>query len=157
MNESVERTPNVSTNGSLDDYRPIIPLRSTTSLLKFRFCASDLCYVSSLHDGMNLVAKEYAPPAGTSRECWCSANSPARREPPALIVNPYNLEKQRRYRRAEMPLEEQRDRMRSMRSILVQYNVYRWAGRMLMDAARLRNQERVAGRLSDRSNVAPAV
>ena len=56
-----------------------------------------------------------------------------------------------------LPLEEQRDRMRSMRSILVQYNVYRWAGRMLMDAARLRNQERVAGRLSDRSNVAPAV
>jgi trehalose 6-phosphate synthase len=36
--------------------------------------------------------------------------------------------------------------MRSMRSLLVQFNVYRWAGTMLVDAARLRNQERVAGR-----------
>ena len=54
------------------------------------------------------------------------------------------------------PLEEQQDRMRSMRSLLVQFNVYRWAARMLMDAARLRNQERVAGRLAERSSVAPA-
>ena len=56
-----------------------------------------------------------------------------------------------------MPLEEQRDRMLSMRSLLVQFNVYRWAGRMLMDAARLRNQERVAGRIAERSGIGTAV
>jgi trehalose 6-phosphate synthase len=56
-----------------------------------------------------------------------------------------------------MPLEEQRDRMRSIRPLLAQFNVYRWAGKMLMDAARLRNQERVAGRLAERSTAAPAV
>jgi trehalose 6-phosphate synthase len=44
-----------------------------------------------------------------------------------------------------------------MRPLLAQFNVYRWAGKMLMDAARLRNQERVAGRLAERSNAAPAV
>ena len=52
-----------------------------------------------------------------------------------------------------MPVEEQQDRMRSMRSLLAQFNVYRWAGKMLVDAARLRNQERVAGRLAERSAV----
>jgi trehalose 6-phosphate synthase len=56
-----------------------------------------------------------------------------------------------------MPVEEQRDRMRSMRPLLAQFNVYRWAGKMLMDAARLRNQERVAGRLAERLSVGPAV
>jgi len=44
-----------------------------------------------------------------------------------------------------------------MRSILVQFNVYRWAGKMLVDAARLRNQDRVAGRLAERAAVGPAV
>ena len=42
--------------------------------------------------------------------------------------------------------------MRSMRSLLVQFNVYRWAGKMLVDAARLRNQDRVAGRLAERAS-----
>ena len=49
-----------------------------------------------------------------------------------------------------MPRE---DRMRSMRSLIGQFNVYRWAGKMLVDAARIRNQERVAGRLAERPAV----
>ena len=44
-----------------------------------------------------------------------------------------------------MPPDEQRDRMRSMRSLIQEFNVYRWAGRMLLDAARMRNRRRVAG------------
>jgi trehalose 6-phosphate synthase len=52
-----------------------------------------------------------------------------------------------------MPIDEQQDRMRSMRSLLAQFNVYRWAGKMLVDAARLRSQERVAGRLAERALV----
>jgi trehalose 6-phosphate synthase len=47
-----------------------------------------------------------------------------------------------------MPKDEQRDRMRSMRSLVAEFNVYRWAGRMLVDAARLRRRERLTGRLS---------
>ena len=46
--------------------------------------------------------------------------------------------------------------MRSMRSILLRFNVYRWAGTMLVDAARLRNQERVAGRLAERAALGSA-
>jgi trehalose 6-phosphate synthase len=54
-------------------------------------------------------------------------------------------------------VEAQQDRMPSMRSLLVQFNVYRWVGKMLVDAALVRNQERVAGRLAERSSVGSAV
>lgn len=56
-----------------------------------------------------------------------------------------------------MPVEEQQERMSSMRSLLAQFNVYRWAGKMLVDAARLRIQERVAGRLNERTHLGPVV
>jgi trehalose 6-phosphate synthase len=48
-----------------------------------------------------------------------------------------------------MSAEEQRMRMRAMRAFVAEFNVYRWAGRMLVDAARLRRRERLSGRLSD--------
>ena len=164
LNESVERiAERINQRFGRDDYRPIILLRShhePPEVFRF-FRASDLCYVSSLHDGMNLVAKEFVAARTDLKGVLVLSEftGAARELTEALIVNPYNLEESSDALAAalRMPLEEQRDRMRSMRSILVQYNVYRWAGRMLMDAARLRNQERVAGRLSDRSNVAPAV
>ena len=40
--------------------------------------------------------------------------------------------------------------MRAMRTFVAEFNVYRWAGRMLVDAARLRRRERLTGRLSSR-------
>ncbi len=46
-----------------------------------------------------------------------------------------------------MSTNEQRDRMRSMRGLVQEYNIYRWAGRMLMDAARVRQQNRLEGKL----------
>ncbi len=49
----------------------------------------------------------------------------------------------------EMSPTEQCDRMRSMRGFLSEFNVYRWAGRMLVDAARLRSRDRLTGRLAD--------
>jgi trehalose 6-phosphate synthase len=70
-------------------------------------------------------------------------------------VNPYDLDDSSEALAAalNMPADEQRDRMRSMRSLLAQFNVYRWAGKMLVDAARVRNQDRVSGRLAARSTV----
>jgi trehalose 6-phosphate synthase len=46
-----------------------------------------------------------------------------------------------------MPADEQRARMRSMRSLVETFNVYRWAGRMLIDAARMRHHHRVLTRV----------
>ncbi len=48
-----------------------------------------------------------------------------------------------------MSPDEQRERMRAMRAFLSEFNVYRWAGRMLVDAARLRSRERLTGRFVD--------
>jgi trehalose 6-phosphate synthase len=146
-----------------EGYQPIILLRShhePPEVFRF-FRAADLCYVSSLHDGMNLVAKEFVAARTDLKGVLVLSEftGAARELTEALIVNPYDLEGSSGALAAAltMPLEEQRDRMRSMRPLLAQFNVYRWAGKMLMDAARLRNQERVAERLAERSSVGPAV
>jgi trehalose 6-phosphate synthase len=46
-----------------------------------------------------------------------------------------------------MPDVEQRERMRSMRAQVKDFNVYRWAGRMLLDAARMRRRERILAKI----------
>ena len=51
------------------------------------------------------------------------------------------------YRGLTMPADEQRVRMRSMRRLVQEFNVYRWAGAMLLDAARLRQRQRVSARI----------
>ena len=68
----------------------------------------------------------------------------------ALIVNPYDLgqSSDALALALRMPIEEQRERMRSMRRLVSEFNVYRWAGRMIVDAAELRRKERISGRLS---------
>jgi trehalose 6-phosphate synthase len=75
----------------------------------------------------------------------------------ALIVNPYDLEEASAALATalSMSVEEQRDRMRSMRAFISEFNVYRWAGRMLVDAARLRRRDRLTGRLTDHPPVGP--
>jgi trehalose 6-phosphate synthase len=113
--------------------------------------AADICFVSSLHDGMNLVAKEYVAAhddeqgvlilsqfAGASREL-----------PEALIVNPYDADECATALRdaLAMSVDEQRDRMRLMRNIIREFNVYRWAGRMLLDAAAMRQRKRFRDRM----------
>lgn len=157
LNEAVEQlAERINQRFGSEGYRPVILLRSHHEPPEvFRYYrAADLCYVSSLHDGMNLVAKEFiAARTDLKGVLLLSEFTGAARElTEALVVNPYDLEaaSEAMAFALEMPEEEQRDRMRSMRSLVMQFNVYRWAGRMLVDAARLRNQERVSGRLSDR-------
>jgi len=53
-----------------------------------------------------------------------------------------------------MPPVEQRERMRSMRRQVQDFNVYRWAGRMLVDAARLRQREHVMSKIDSHSRLA---
>ncbi|MBL8949550.1 MAG: trehalose-6-phosphate synthase [Myxococcaceae bacterium] len=116
--------------------------------------AADVTYVSSLHDGMNLVAKEYVAARDDERGVLVlsSFTGAARELTEALMVNPYDLEQASSALATAltMPEAEQVDRMRSMRALVAEYNVYRWAGRMLVDAARHRARERLSGRLTDR-------
>src|SRR5262245_59393952 len=111
------------------------------------FRAADVCVVSSLHDGMNLVAKEFVASRDDEQGVLILSTfaGAARELSEALMVNPYDT-----YAMGEaleqallMPPAEQRERLRLMRELVRVRNVYRWAGQMLLDAARLRNQQRI--------------
>ena len=113
--------------------------------------ACDVCLVTSLHDGMNLVAKEFVAARDDERGVLVLSQftGAARELHEALIINPYHIEQgaEALYRSLTMPEAEQRERMRSMRAMVRDFNVFRWAGRMLIDAARLRRRERVMARI----------
>lgn len=123
----------------------------TAEVYRF-YRAADVCYVSSLHDGMNLVAKEYVAARDDERGVLVLSQfaGAAKELTEALVVNPYDLAEASRALVAavRMPEIEQRERMRSMRRLVAQRNVFRWAGRMLVDAALLRRRQRMDGRLS---------
>ena len=108
---------------------------------------ADVCVVSSLHDGMNLVAKEFVAARDDEQGVLIlSQFTGASRElPEALVVNPYDIDQfaAALHVALNMPPAEQRARMRSMHGLIQEFNVYRWAGRMLMDAARMRQRNRV--------------
>jgi alpha,alpha-trehalose-phosphate synthase [UDP-forming] len=102
---------------------------------------ADFCMVTSLHDGMNLVAKEYvAGREDDSGVLILSRFTGASRElREALLVNPYDIEDTAAaIRRAvQMPKEEQRERMSRMRSQVREHNVYRWAALLLSELGRM--------------------
>jgi trehalose 6-phosphate synthase len=66
----------------------------------------------------------------------------------SLIVNPYDIEQSAAAMHLALTMspDEQRARMRSMRNLVQEFNVFRWAGRMLLDAARMRHRRRVLSR-----------
>jgi trehalose 6-phosphate synthase len=137
-----------------NDYSPLLMVAEHHSQEQVYeiYRAADICMVTSLHDGMNLVAKEFVAArddeqgvlllstfAGASRELL-----------EALIVNPYDtaMTSEALLQALTMAPEEQRERMRPMREMVRDNNVYRWAGSMLLDAARLRKRgdlDRVTG------------
>ncbi len=110
--------------------------------------AADFCLVNSLHDGMNLVAKEFVASrddedgvlilstfAGASRELA-----------EAVLINPFDVNETADAMALAMRMgrDERRDRMALMRRTVKENNVYRWAGRMLMDAGRIRQRQNLA-------------
>ena len=162
LNDGIERlVERINARFSDGSYRPIILLRAhhePQSVYRF-YRAVELCYVSSLHDGMNLVAKEFIAARDDERGALILSTftGAARELTEALIVNPYDLEEASSALRIalDMPETEQRDRLRAMRNHIAEHNVYRWAGSMLIDAAQLRSRERLRGRLDSGRNEAP--
>ncbi|HVX95866.1 MAG TPA: trehalose-6-phosphate synthase [Polyangia bacterium] len=151
----VSLTSQINARWGSGDYRPILLLRAhhePAAVFRY-FRAADLCYVSSLHDGMNLVAKEFVAARDDERGVLVLSQftGAARDLPEALIVNPYDLSQasDALATALKMPAAEQQERMRSMRRMVSEFNVYRWAGRMLIDAAEVRRRDRLAGRLAN--------
>jgi trehalose 6-phosphate synthase len=130
-------------------WRPILLLRGhhePPAIFRF-YRAADVCCVTSLHDGMNLVAKEFVAAREDERGVLILSQftGAAGELPQALVVNPYDAEQTAQALRTALAMspEEQHARMRAMRQHVAEFNVYRWAGRMIDDAARLREQGRV--------------
>ncbi len=155
LNENVEQVAaRVNQRFASGAYRPVILKRAhhePPAVFRY-YRAADVCYVSSLHDGMNLVAKEFVAARDDEQGVLVLSHftGAARELTEALSVNPYDLEEASEALATAllMPSDEQRDRMRAMRALVAEFNVYRWAGKMLVDAARLRRRERLSGRLS---------
>jgi trehalose 6-phosphate synthase len=102
---------------------------------------ADFCMVTSLHDGMNLVAKEFVSVRDDEDGVLILSQftGAARELGDALLVNPYDVNAMAEAIRAAitMPPAERRSRMARMRQVVREYNIYRWAGRILADLARL--------------------
>ena len=104
--------------------------------------AASLCMVTSLHDGMNLVAKEFVASREDERGVLLLSTfaGAAHELSDALLVNPYDIAQLARaiHRALEMPEQEQAERMQRMRHTVRQHNVYRWAAHLLSDLTEIR-------------------
>jgi trehalose 6-phosphate synthase len=109
--------------------------------------AADICMVPSLHDGMNLIAKEYVSQRGEDDGVLVlSKFAGAMHElPEALRINPFDigLTADTLGVALDMPRRQQRVRMRRMRESVRRNSVFRWATRLLSDAAHYRGQNRI--------------
>lgn len=96
---------------------------------------ADFCMVSSLHDGMNLVAKEFVASRFDEQGTLILSRftGAARELTDALLVNPFDLgECAEAIRKAlEMPAEEQRRRMQRMRAVVAENNIFLWAANII--------------------------
>jgi trehalose 6-phosphate synthase len=136
-------------------WKPIVYLKRQHSHKEVQryYRAADVCMVTSLHDGMNLVAKEFLAARDDEQGVLILSRftGAARELHDALIVNPYDTEQMAEAIRLalELPAEERRERMRRMRRVVQEHNVYRWAGNLIADLSSVRlvpeNIEAMAG------------
>jgi len=107
--------------------------------------AADLCLVTSLHDGMNLVAKEFLAARDDEDGVLVLSRftGAAVELADALLVNPYHITAvaEAIHRGLEMPRSERRVRMQRMRRQVMENNVYRWAASILGDLSDLRMED----------------
>jgi trehalose 6-phosphate synthase len=128
-------------------YRPVVLLEETWSPAEIvrLLRAADVCCVTSLHDGMNLVAKEFVTARDDEQGVLVlSQFAGASRElSDALLVNPYDAHAvaDALAQAVAMPSYEQHRRMLAMRRIVAHNNAFKWAARMLRDASRARRDD----------------
>jgi trehalose 6-phosphate synthase len=127
-----------------DQWKPILYLKRHHSHQEIRryYKAADLCLVTSLHDGMNLVAKEYVAACEDDQGVLIlSRFTGASRElRDALIVNPYDIEQLADAIHFALVTDpaERSARMHRMRQIVRNFNIYRWAADLVTDLCEIR-------------------
>lgn len=132
-----------------NQWKPILYLKrhhSHQEIQKF-YKAADLCMVTSLHDGMNLVAKEYVAACEDDQGALIlSRFTGASRElRDALIVNPYDIEQLAEAIHFALIMDpaERAARMHRMRRIVKNFNIYRWAADLTTELCDIRLDSRV--------------
>ena len=144
LDEVTAEADRINTRFQSGRWKPIVLLKKHHSHAEISryYHAASVCLVTSLHDGMNLVAKEFV----ASRDdelgvLLLSTFAGAAHElPDALLVNPYDVQQLADgiHRSLEMPAEEQTRRMQRMRQAVREHNVYRWAADLLSDLTEIR-------------------
>jgi alpha,alpha-trehalose-phosphate synthase [UDP-forming] len=125
-------------------WKPIVFLKRQHSHQEIEryYRAADLCLVTSLHDGMNLVAKEFLATRRDERGVLILSQftGAARELRDALLVNPYDIDQTAEAIRAalEMEPEEKQMRIHRMRRNVKEHNIYRWAGSLITELCELR-------------------
>ncbi len=140
-------------------WKPIVFLKrhfSHQEILRY-YRAADLCVVTSLHDGMNLVAKEFVAARHDEQGVLVLSRftGAARELVDAVLVNPYDIESTANAlcRALEMEPEERAARMRRLRKLVKERNIYRWAGNLVAELCEVR-LDIEEGKPGDRAGVA---
>jgi trehalose 6-phosphate synthase len=125
-------------------WKPIVFLKKhhTHEEIGRYYRAASFCLITSLHDGMNLVAKEFVAAREDERGVLILSTfaGAALELTDALLVNPYDMQQVAGaiLRALEMSEEEQATRMRQMRHGVREHNVFRWAANLLSDLTEIR-------------------
>jgi trehalose 6-phosphate synthase len=125
-------------------WKPVVFLKRQHSHEEIEpyYRAADLCLVTSLHDGMNLVAKEFLAARRDERGVLILSQftGAARELRDALLVNPYDIDQTADAIRAalEMEPEDKQLRMQRMRKVIKEHNIYRWAGNLVTELCEVR-------------------
>jgi trehalose 6-phosphate synthase len=144
LDEVTEEAERINAKFQSGRWKPIVLLKrhhSHEEIARY-YRAASVCLVTSLHDGMNLVAKEFV----ASREdeqgvlILSTFAGAARELTDALLVNPYDVLQlaEAIHQALEMPEVEQAKRMQWMRRAVKEHNIYRWAANLLSDLTEIR-------------------
>jgi trehalose 6-phosphate synthase len=134
----------INTRFQAGRWKPIVLVKrhhSHQEIERF-YRAASVCLVTSLHDGMNLVAKEFVASREDDRGVLILSTfaGAAFELHDALLVNPYDIQQVAGaiHRALDMSEEEQSARMRRLRSEVRENNIYRWAANLLSDLTEIR-------------------
>jgi trehalose-6-phosphate synthase len=144
LDEVIAEADRINARFQAGRWKPIVLLKKHHSHAEISryYRAASLCLVTSLHDGMNLVAKEFVAAREDQRGTLVLSTfaGAAHELPDALLVNPYDVQQvaEAIHRSLEMSEEEQARRMEQMRATVREHNVYRWAAHLLSDLTEIR-------------------
>ncbi len=144
LNDEVDRlAAQINAKHSEGEWKPIYLARAHHGVedIFAGYRAANVCVVSSLHDGMNLVAKEFVAARDDRQGVLILSlfTGAARELPDALLVNPYATDAfaDALHQALTMPPDEQQRRMQRLRTQVAEHNIFRWAGLLLTETFRL--------------------